>query len=58
MTEWGVIVIAVGSLLMILFGGGCAVYQPTSVEEWLVQAKQLDGSGCVYVAATLVLTPT
>ena len=48
--EWGVVVTALGALAMLLFGG-CAVYQPTNIEEWIAQAKQLDGSGCMYLRA-------
>ena len=31
--------------------GGCAIYTPTNIEEWVAQAKALDGSGCVYLRA-------
>ena len=29
--------------------GGCAIYTPVSIDEWVTQAKALDGSGCIYV---------
>lgn len=28
---------------------GCAIYRPANVDEWVTQAKELDGSGCIYV---------
>jgi hypothetical protein len=43
-------VLVYGVLLVMLIGsGGCAMYQAKNIDEWISQAKQLDGSGCLYV---------
>ena len=39
------VVLCCGLLIL----SGCAIYQAQTIDEWLTQAKQLDGSGCLYI---------
>lgn len=47
--EWllAVIMLVVFALTM----GGCAIYTPANIDEWVTQMRALDGSGCTYVRA-------
>jgi hypothetical protein len=36
-------------VLIVVACSGCAIYQAKTMDEWVAQAKQLDGSGCMYV---------